>query len=106
MGKKPEPSIEPSTEPEAATDPETSRKHLRGLVEALVFASDEPIRPAEIAKHAQAPSRQIKEVLDELVVEFTGRGVQLEEVGGGFAFRTKPTRIVYAATSSEIPSRL
>ncbi len=88
MGKKPEPSIEPTTEPDATTDPETSRKHLRGLVEALVFASDEPIRAAEIAKLAQAPSRQIKDVLDELVTEFAGRGVQLEEVAGGYAFRT------------------
>jgi segregation and condensation protein B len=94
MGKKPEPSIEPSTEPSTEetvatdADADTSRKHLRGLVEALVFASDEPIRPAEIAKLAQAPSRQIREVLDELVTEFTGRGVQLEEIAGGFAFRT------------------
>jgi len=87
-------SVEPSTEPTAQTnalgdaESETSRKHLRGLVEALVFASDQPIRPAEIAKLAQAPARQIKEVLQELSTEFAGRGIQLEEVAGGYSFRT------------------
>jgi segregation and condensation protein B len=95
--QQPPESAEPSTEPSvtvptdkeaAAIDTDASRKHLRGLVEALVFASDQPIRPADIAKLAQAPTRQIKEILDELVAEFAGRGVQLEEVAGGFAFRT------------------
>jgi segregation and condensation protein B len=92
------PSADPSTEPSVATAPttdtdETAKKHLRGLVEALVFASDQPIKPNEIGKLAQAPSRQIKEVLEELKTEYVGRGIQLEEIAGGFAFRTN---VVYA----------
>src|SRR5580765_8935674 len=76
-------SEDPSTEPSVATsapttDDDTAKKHLRGLVEALVFASDQPIKPNEIGKLAQAPTRQIKEVLEELKAEFAGRGVQLE----------------------------
>jgi segregation and condensation protein B len=87
------PSADPSTEPSVATAPpandeDTAKKHLRGLVEALVFASDQPIKPNEIGKLAQAPSRQIKEVLEELKAEYAGRGVQLEEIAGGYAFRT------------------
>ena len=31
------------------------RKHLRGLLESLVFASDSPIKPNELAKLASAP---------------------------------------------------
>jgi segregation and condensation protein B len=86
-------SEDPSTEPSVATaapttDDDTAKKHLRGLVEALVFASDQPIKPNEIGKLAQAPARQIKEVLDELKAEFAGRGIQLEEIAGGYAFRT------------------
>ena len=90
-----EPSVDPSTEPsgvvEPATDPEgaaTSQKHLRGLVEALVFAADQPIKANEIAKLAEAPTRQIKEVLEELKSDYVGRGIQLEEIAGGYAFRT------------------
>ena len=84
-----EPSgVEPTTDPEGIEAAATSQKHLRGLVEALVFAADQPIRAAEIAKLAEAPSRQIKEVLDELKSEYEGRGIQLEEIAGGYAFRT------------------
>jgi len=86
------PSVEPPTAPsttvEEPRDPEAATKHLRGLVEALVFASDQPIKPNEIGKLAQAPARQIKEVLEELKTEYADRGVQLEEIAGGWAFRT------------------
>jgi segregation and condensation protein B len=85
-------SEEPHTEPSVANAPDpdadTAKKHLRGLVEALVFASDQPIKANEIGKLAQAPTRQIKEVLDELKTEYAGRGIQLEEIAGGYAFRT------------------
>ena len=74
--------------PRRPRDPDTAKKHLRGLVEALVFASDQPIKPNELGKLAEAPSRQIKELLDELKVDYAGRGIQLDEVAGGYAFRT------------------
>ena len=84
-----EPSgVEPTTDPDGADATATSQKHLRGLVEALVFAADQPLRAGEIAKLAEAPTRQIKEVLDELKTEYAGRGIQLEEIAGGYAFRT------------------
>ena len=67
---------------------QASHRHLRGLVEALVFAADQPLKPAEIGKIAQAPSRQIKEILEELKRDYDGRGIQLEEIAGGYAFRT------------------
>jgi len=93
LGEEPEtesedPHTEPSVATAPATDQDTAKKHLRGLVEALVFASDQPIKPNEIGKLAQAPSRQIKEVLEELKTEYAGRGIQLEEIAGGYAFRT------------------
>ncbi len=93
----PEPEAEPeATEPgldvpaaEPAADAEdVSRGHLRGLVEALVFASDKPLKTGEIAKLASAPSRQIKEVLEELKGDYVTRGIQLDEVAGGWTFRT------------------
>jgi segregation and condensation protein B len=83
-----DPHTEPSVANAPAADADAAKKHLRGLVEALVFASDQPIKPNEIGKLAQAPSRQIKEVLDELKAEYAGRGIQLEEIAGGYAFRT------------------
>ena len=78
---------DPETLPQTTSE-EVSKTHLRGLVEALVFAADHPLKTAEIAKLASAPSRQIKEILEELRPEYQDRGVQLDEIAGGWAFRT------------------
>lgn len=66
------------------------RKHLRGLVEALVFASDAPIKPNELAKLASAPQKVVKELLAELRQDYSTRGMHLDEVAGGWVFRTSP----------------
>jgi segregation and condensation protein B len=70
--------------------PGTTKKHLQGLVEALIFASDHPITPKELARTASAQTKEVKEVLEELQKDYDGRGVQLEEVAGGWIFRTNP----------------
>jgi segregation and condensation protein B len=77
----------------AARDDETvasevTRTHLKGLLEALVFASDKPIKAGELAKTATAPGKQVKELLEELRSEYATRGMQLDEVAGGWIFRT------------------
>jgi segregation and condensation protein B len=66
------------------------RRHLRGLLEALVFASDSPITPKELAKLASAPQKQVKELLAELQTDYSTRGMHLDEVAGGWVFRTSP----------------
>lgn len=76
---------------ERADDSETRevvRAHLKGLVEALVFASDTPLSPAEIAKAAKGDRKLVRELLSEIARETATRGVQLVEVAGGYAFRT------------------
>ena len=73
---------------EAAVD--VSRSHLKGLVEALVFVSDGPMKANEIARAASAKTNEVKGLLDELRTEYQTRGVQLEEVAGGWVFRTNP----------------
>ncbi len=72
-----------------ATDAvEVERNHLRGLVEALVFASDSPMPSRDIARHASAPVKRVRELLDELRREYQSRGIHLDEVAGGWTFRT------------------
>lgn len=68
----------------------TQRKHLRGLLEALVFASDSPISPKELAKLASAQQKQVKELLAEMKQDFSSHGIHLDEVAGGWVFRTSP----------------
>ncbi len=78
----------PATTPPESAKHEVGDQHLRGLVEALVFASDRPLKSGEIGKLASAPTRQITKVLEELREEYKGRGVQLDEIAGGWVFRT------------------
>jgi segregation and condensation protein B len=73
---------------DAAVTNEVTRGHLKGLLEALVFASDKPIKAGELAKSATAPTKQVKELLEELKTEYAPRGIQLDEVAGGWIFRT------------------
>ncbi len=84
---------------EADRDPETdaveieqarelSHVHLRGLIEALVFASDKPLKTGELARLASAPVKQVRDLLAELKETYAHRGVVLEEVAGGWLFRT------------------
>ncbi|HWL86680.1 MAG TPA: SMC-Scp complex subunit ScpB [Polyangiaceae bacterium] len=69
---------------------DVSREHLKGLLEALVFASDKPLKASELAKLASAPLKEVKLLLGVLKEEYGPRGLKLDEVAGGFLFRTDP----------------
>ncbi|APS00464.1 SMC-Scp complex subunit ScpB [Pajaroellobacter abortibovis] len=83
-----------STSPEESSDddhpPEFSHDHLKGLLEALVFASSQPLTTTELTKIAPASSKQIKDILTELKQESQSRGVQLREINGGWIWCTHP----------------
>jgi segregation and condensation protein B len=65
-----------------------SRDHLIGTLEALVFAADRPLKLNELTKLAAATFKEVKEALAELKAHYADRGIQLEEVAGGWVFRT------------------
>jgi segregation and condensation protein B len=84
-----------------------SRAHLTGLVEALVFASDKPIKDREVARLASAPVKQVREVLAELRAVYAERGVVLSEIAGGWLFRTAAQFAPFVRElSAERPVRL
>jgi segregation and condensation protein B len=66
------------------------RAHLKGVLEALVFASEHPLPARELARIAQADLKLVKTLLAELVADYHPRGLRLDEVAGGFVFRTSP----------------
>jgi segregation and condensation protein B len=68
---------------------DVSRSHLKGLLEALVFVSDHPVKANELAKSASAPLKLVRELLVELADEYRPRGIQLDEVAGGWIFRSR-----------------
>src|SRR5258708_23563869 len=71
---------------------DVSRAHLKGLIEALVFASDHPIAINDLAKAAdRADKKLVRALCDELRQDYSRRGFHLEEVAGGLIFRTSST---------------
>jgi segregation and condensation protein B len=77
-----------AAEPETEIESTEERQHLRGAIEALVFASDAPIKPKELAKLTQASMTDVASVLLELRREYAPRGINLAEIAGGWLFRT------------------
>jgi segregation and condensation protein B len=80
------PSVKDMARP--AEHSEGTREHLKGLIQALVFASDRPLKPSEIAKIAQTQAKVVKDLLEELSLEHKKTGIHLDEIAGGWMFRT------------------
>jgi segregation and condensation protein B len=73
----------------------------------LIFASDKPVTSGELARLASAPSRQVRAVLAELKETYARRGVVLDEVAGGWLFRTNVQFAPFVRElTSERPVRL
>ncbi len=86
----------------AAPHGEVSREHLKGLLEALIFASDKPVKAADLAKAASAQVKEVKLLLAILKTDYSARGVQLDEVANGWIFRTSA---VYAPFVRDLASQ-
>jgi segregation and condensation protein B len=93
----------PADEPrdEGRSGGEVSRSHLRGLLEALIFASDRPQKALELARAASAPVKQVRALLSELSAEYHSRGIQLDEVAGGWIFRTNAAYAPFVRDQSQ-----
>ncbi|MCA3566698.1 SMC-Scp complex subunit ScpB, partial [Bradyrhizobium sp.] len=63
-------------------------EHLR-MVEAILFAADKPLTPAEIAAYLPGDA-DLDTLLGELAASYAARGVVLVERGGRWLFQTAP----------------
>ncbi len=59
------------------------------LLEALLFASGEPLKVADIEAQLDLTS-DVNELLNALQEHYKGRGIELCQIGQGWAFRTSP----------------
>ncbi len=67
--------------------------HLISIVEAIVFASPEPVSARSLASTIEAvPAERIQNALDKLEKYYSSRrrGFLLNRVAGGYQFRTMP----------------
>jgi segregation and condensation protein B len=75
------------------------------IVEALIFAATEPLKPEDLAARLPA-SADIDAVLADLVRLYRARGVNLVSVAGGWAFRTAPDLAYVLAGGAPEPQKL
>jgi segregation and condensation protein B len=86
---------------------ELDRAYLRGAIEALVFAAQDPISLRELMRSTKARKPAVLEVLEELMTEYADRGVNLLEVHGGYCFLTNPAfSIAVRGVTAKKPVRL
>lgn len=62
------------------------------IIEALLFAADQPITLAQMAELGpeDVEKASLRVMLEELAADYDGRGVQLKEVAGGWQLSTRP----------------
>jgi segregation and condensation protein B len=75
----------------ATTRPATNVDLLKGHLEAVFFAADEPLARTHISGlFPDEPAENLERALRQLKLDFSGtsRGIHLVEVAGGFQFRT------------------
>ncbi len=70
---------------------------LKGIIESLLFVSDEPLSVAKLQQVTGQGQTEIEVALEEIKVELADgeRGIVLQEVAGGFRFFTNPKYSAY-----------
>jgi segregation and condensation protein B len=70
----------------------TEASGMRGVLEALLFVSDEPLPASRVATLLEVPEADVEAALTALAAEYSGeeRGFQLREVAGGWRMYTHP----------------
>jgi segregation and condensation protein B len=84
---------EPASPPEAEEGSVLPLPQVRAVLEALVFASPQPITPKEIARVLQGvPREDWQKQLADLQADYARdeRGLQIVEIAGGFQVTTRP----------------
>src|SRR5579864_72435 len=66
--------------------------HLKAILEAVVYITDEPLSAQQMAAALEQPIDKVKRLLDEIVAEFAKaeHGLAVREVAGGYKMATKP----------------
>jgi len=73
-------------------------QRIKATLESLIFASGEPVSLARLAATLEVvPRDELRKALAEMTIEYSGagRGVVLEQVAGGYQFRTAKDNAFY-----------
>lgn len=70
----------------------TTPAELRGALEAIIYAADDPVTVEQLANAVGVGKAEVRAALDELIATYAPdeRGIEIREVAGGYRFYTKP----------------
>src|SRR6266478_6131852 len=74
------------------------QERLSAIIECLLFAAGEPVSMARLSAVLEnVPKEDIRRALTDLTSSYasTGRGIQLEQVAGGYQLRTAREHAFY-----------
>jgi segregation and condensation protein B len=89
-------SEDESAEPVAAVLPTSAAvlddDKLKHLVEAIIFAADKPVTMQRLRQLTRiSDAHRLDQTLEQLALDFADRGIALQQVSGGYQFRTNTT---------------
>jgi segregation and condensation protein B len=61
---------------------------LKGALEALILVSDKPVAAVRLARLTQQDVGVVRRALAAIAADYQGRGIVLDEIAGGYQFRT------------------
>jgi segregation and condensation protein B len=79
----------------------TSMEEIKGILEALIYVSEEPVKQEELLEVFPEESREsARRALEELLLEYGGgpRGLRIVRVAGGFRMQTRPEHDTWIRT--------
>ncbi len=78
---------------------------IKGIIEALIFASSEPVSLREIAEILKIHEATAGELVEELKEEYekNRRGIQIVQVAGGYHFVTNPDYAEFVRKMKKVP---
>ncbi len=77
----------------------------KATIEALIFASSEPITSKTVAEIIGIDEHTVKQIISDLIEDYrrSKRGIQIIEAGNGYQFATHPECAVYIEKLQKIP---
>lgn len=77
-------------EGERIEESDASDEVTRSRLESLIFVSPEPITVRRLARILSIEGKRVRALLESLEEQYKDRGIILQEVSGGFQFRSHP----------------
>ena len=69
---------------------ELEQNKLKGILESLLFVARKPLSPEGIEETNRIPKDAVINVLEELVRDYEGKGINIVKVAGGYLMGTNP----------------